>query len=163
VSPGLGLGVRLWFVSLMLHGDVTFLDSSSGAIDDDMQLWSLDLEAALRFLHGRFQPYVLVGAGYSGLAGIDDLLDDQRREAEAHGGNARLGLGFDYYMTKALTLGFRGHADGLLLASRVSFLELATPEQVDTLGETRARLREADGSIAGFSYAGGVTFGVHSL
>jgi hypothetical protein len=163
VAPGLGVGIRLWFVSLMVHGDVTFLNTSNGALDDDMQLWSLDLEAALRFIQGRLQPYILLGAGYSALAGVHDLLDDQRREAEAHGGNARLGAGVDYYLTKELTVGLRGNVDGLLLASRVSFLELAEPERVDTINETRARLREADGSVAGFSYAAGLTFGVHYL
>ncbi len=162
-SPGLGLGVRLWFVSLMLHGDVTFLSSTSGPIDDDMQLWNLDLEAAMRFLQGRIQPYLLLGGGYSALAGIDGLLDDRRSEAEAHGANARLGAGVDYYLTKNLTLGLRGGVDGLWLASRVSLLELAEPEKVDTLNETRARLREADGSVAGFAYAAGVTFGMHYL
>ena len=162
-SPGLGLGVRIMFVSLMVHGDFTFLNANSGGFDDEMQLWNFDLEAALRFMQGRFQPYILLGGGYSVLAGVDDFSDDRRREADADGGNARLGLGFDYYLTKDLTLGFRGSVDGLLLASRVSFLELAEPERVDTLNETKARLREADGSAGGFSYAAGLTFGVHYL
>jgi hypothetical protein len=160
-SPGVGLGVKLWFVSLMLHGDVTFLSATSGAIDDDMQLWNVDLEASMRLLQGQLQPYFLIGGGYSALAGVDDLLDGQRREAEGHGANARLGLGLDYYLDDHFTLGFRGTVDGLWLASRVSFLELAQPEQVDTLRETRARLREADGSVAGLGYAAGVTFGAH--
>jgi hypothetical protein len=162
VSPGVGLGVRLWFVSLMMHGDVTFL-SDSGAIANDLQLWNLDLEGAFRMMQGRFQPFLLIGVGYSALAGASDVFDTGSSTADAHGANGRLGLGFDYYFHPHLTVGFRAHADGLLLASRISVTELATPQKVDTLGETKDRLREADGSLAGMSYAAGLTFGLHYL
>jgi hypothetical protein len=159
-SPGIGLGVRLWFVSLMLHGDVTFLTDDSGVLDDGLELWNLDVESAWRLMQGRFQPYLLIGVGYSALGGISDVIDNVRAAADAQGANARLGLGFDYYFHRHMTLGFRAHADGLLLTSRVSVAELATPEKVDTLGETKARLEEADGSIMGLCYAAGLTFGV---
>jgi hypothetical protein len=162
VSPGVGLGMRLWFVSLMLHGDVTFL-SDSGAIADDLELWNLDLEGAFRMMQGRFQPFLLIGVGYSALAGASDVFDTGSSKADAHGANGRLGIGFDYYFQPHLTVGFRAHADGLLLASQVSVTELATPQKVDTLGETKERLREADGSLAGMSYAAGLTFGLHYL
>jgi hypothetical protein len=162
LSPGVGLGVRLWFVSLMLHGDVTFL-SDSGAIADDLELWNLDLEGAFRMMQGRFQPFLLLGVGYSALAGASDVFDTGSSTADAHGANGRLGLGFDYYFHRHMTVGFRAHADGLLLASRISVTELATPQKVDTLGETKERLREADGSLAGMSYAAGLTFGLHYL
>ena len=161
VSPCIGLGVRLWFVSLMLHGDVTFLNTDSNALDDGLELWNLDIESAWRLVQGRFQPYLLLGIGYSALGGVSDVIDNVRRAADANGANARLGLGFDYYFHRHMTFGFRAHADGLLLSSRVSVSELATPEKVDTLGETKARLQEADGSIMGLSYAAGLTFGVH--
>jgi hypothetical protein len=159
-SPGLGLGVRLWFVSLMLHGDVTFLSDDSGVLEDGLELWNLDLESAWRLMQGRFQPFLLLGIGYSALGGISDVIDNVRAAADAQGANARLGLGFDYYFHRHMTLGFRAHADGLLLASRVSVADLTTPEKVDTLGETKARLQEADGSIMGLCYAAGLTFGV---
>jgi hypothetical protein len=159
-SPGLGLGVRLWFVSLMLHGDVTFLSDDSGVLDDGLELWNLDIESAWRLMQGRFQPYLLLGVGYSALGGISDVIDNVQAAADAQGANARVGLGFDYYFHRHMTLGFRAHADGLLLASRVSVADLATPEKVDTLGETKARLQEADGSIMGLCYAAGLTFGV---
>jgi hypothetical protein len=159
-SPGLGVGVRLWFVSLMLHGDVTFLSDDSGVLDDGLELWNLDVESAWRLMQGRFQPYLLLGVGYSALGGISDVIDNVRAAADAQGANGRLGLGFDYYFHRHMTLGFRAHADGLLLTSRVSVAELTTPEKVDTLGETKARLQEADGSIMGLCYAAGLTFGV---
>ncbi|HMI91393.1 MAG TPA: hypothetical protein VK509_08520, partial [Polyangiales bacterium] len=160
LSPGLGVGVRLWFVSLMLHGDVTFLSDDSGVLDDGLELWNLDIESAWRLMQGRFQPYLLLGIGYSALGGISDVIDNARAAADAQGANARLGLGFDYYFHRYMTLGFRAHADGLLLTSRTSVADLTTPEKVDTLGETKERLQEADGSIMGLCYAAGLTFGV---
>lgn len=163
VSPGLGLGVRLWFVSLMLHADVTFMSETGRAIDDDMELWNLDIESAFRMMQGTFQPFLLIGVGYSALGGISDVIDNVASAANAHGANARLGLGFDYYFNPHMTVGFRAFADGLLLASRVSVSELAAPEKVDTLGETKQRLRDADGSVAGFCYAAGLSFGLHYL
>jgi hypothetical protein len=161
VSPGVGLGVRLWFVSLMLHGDVTFLNHSGNVLADELTLWNLDIESAWRMVQGRFQPYLLLGVGYSALGGIGEVLDNASSAEDADGANVRLGLGFDYYFHRHMTVGFRAHADGLLLASRVSVSDLAAPEKVDTLGETKARLQEADGSMMGFTYAAGLTFGVH--
>lgn len=160
-SPGLALGVRLWFVSLMLRADVTLLSESGSVLRDELELWNLDLESAFRLMQGRLQPYLLLGIGYSALGGVGDVIDNVT--AEAHGANARFGLGFDYYVHPHITVGFRAHADGLLLASRVSVGELTTPEKVDTLGETKMRLREADGSIAGLCYVAGLTFGLHYL
>jgi hypothetical protein len=162
-SPGLSLGVRLWFVSLKLRGDVTFLGDNGGFVEDDLQLWNLDLEGALHLTPARFQPYLLLGLGYSALGGIGDVIDNARRAADAKGANARLALGFDYYLSEEFSLGARAGVDGLLLAAHASVRDLATPESVDTLGETEDRLREADGSMLGLSYAAGLTFGVHGL
>jgi hypothetical protein len=148
----------------MLRADVTLLNASDGsALDDELDLWNLDLEGAFRFSQSKLQPYLLLGVGYSALGGIEDVIDNARRAADAQGANLRAGFGFDYYLSRIATIGARAQVDGLLLASHVSVRELAEPEQVDTLAETEDRLREADGSIAGLSYAASITFGLHAL
>jgi hypothetical protein len=163
VAPGLGLGVRLWFVSLTARGDVAFFNWTQGAaFDDQFRMYNLDLEIAFRAPLGRLEPYLMFGGGFSGLGGLSQVLGPERREGSSRGGNVRAGLGLDYFMGRFGLLGLRGSVDGVFLSSTVPVLELLTPEQVDTVGQAEARVRDTDGLIGGYSLSlslvGGLRF-----
>jgi len=66
------------------------------------------------------------------------------------GANVRAGLGLDFYVIPLLSLGARFTGE-LLFLSRpgVPIRDLATAQQVSTIGEAKARLLEADGSSIG--------------
>jgi hypothetical protein len=161
VAPGLGVGVRLWFVSLMLRPEVAFFQGTRGdAFDNSFRLWSFDLELLFRAPLGRFQPYLLLGGGYSAMGALAEVVDGRRREALARGGNVRAGIGFDVFLAQAWMVGLRATIDGIFLSSKVPVSELLTPEQVDTVGQAEHRARDADGFMSGLSPSLALTFGV---
>lgn len=77
----------------------------------DMKLWTLGLEGGLHWPFGAFEPYVTLGAGYiqaGSLPGPDD--------PTLRGVDARLGGGFDYYLTNMFSVGVNAGADLLFLS-----------------------------------------------
>ncbi len=162
-APSLGVGMKLWFVTLGVTGRVAHL---SGAAPErgtaEVELWSLDGEVAFRAPLGALEPYVLVGGGYSTFGGMDDMVDGLGSGLDVNGANARGGLGFDYYFTRRLSLRFEGTGDILFLSRPgVPARDLATPKEIGTLDEAQERLLEADGSSAGLSFAVSGGVGVH--
>jgi hypothetical protein len=111
---------------------------------------------------GPFEPYVQVAGGYSALGGLDDALQGLRQGLDVNGVNARLGLGFDYYLKRHLSIGLRSSGELLFLSRRgVPVRDLLEPKQVDTLGDLRARLLEGDGSTIGTAVSVAGDVGLH--
>ncbi len=162
-APSLTVGTKLWFVSLGVTGRVAHL---SGAAEEretsEVDLWSLDGEVAFRAPLGPLEPYVLFGGGYSTFGGMGDVVDGLGGGLDVNGANLRGGLGFDYYLTRDLSLRLEGASDVLFLARPgVSARELAEPKEVGTLDEAEERLLEADGSSAGLAFGVNAGLGVH--
>lgn len=162
-AASLGIGTRLWIFGLGLTGQVARL---SGAAPErgtrDVTLWSVDGELSFRSPIGRFVPFVLLGAGYSTFGGLGDMVDGLGRGLDIDGINVRGGLGLEYYLTAALSLHLALESDLLFLARKgVAARDLAEPKEVGTLNEAEARILEADGSSAGFSYGADAGIGVH--
>jgi hypothetical protein len=117
---------------------------------NDLQLYSIDAELGVRIPIVRFEPYLLVGGGYSAFGGLDDAISGVGQGLAVDGANVRAGLGLDFYVIPLLSLGARFTGE-LLFLSRpgVPIRDLATAQQVNTVGEAKARLLEADGSSIG--------------
>src|SRR4029079_11054398 len=147
----LGVGFRLLPLTLGLRAGVAaFGDSSPTRSVNDMQLYSIDAEIGVRIPVARFEPYLLVGGGYSAFGGLDDAISGVSQGLAVDGANVRAGLGLDFYVSPLLSLGARFTGE-LLFLSRpgVPIRDLATAQQVSTIGEAKARLLEADGSSIG--------------
>lgn len=161
IAPSVALGVRLWFLSLAARGEVAFFNGSKrAAYDSQFQMFNLDLELAFRAPLGRLEPYVLLGGGYSGVGSLSAQVDGQKRHASTHGGNIRTGLGLDVFVGRFGMFGVRATLDGVFMSSKVRMATLVKPQQVDTVGDAKARLRQADGVLAGFSPAITLTAGL---
>jgi hypothetical protein len=158
-----GLGARLLFVTLGARFTGGFFrDDSEERTLGGYQLWSLDGELGVRLPFGRVEPYVQVSAGYSSLGGLGDALEGLRRGVDIAGLNTRLAFGFDVYLNRRLSLGLRGTGELLFLSRRgVPVRDLLEPRQVDTLGELRTRLLEANGSTVGTALSLYGNIGVH--
>ncbi len=151
---GLGVGLRLMFVSLAVNGKVDLFDDESAThAVDNLQLWTIDGNLLLHLLTGyRIEPYLQLGAGYSAFAGVDDALSGGGFGIS--GWNLHAGVGLDYFVSDHVSIGG-------LLAGQLMFLtrpgtsaiSLLTPEEVDTVGQARDRLLEADESSVGTGFS----------
>ncbi len=153
-TVGLGAGVRLLFISLAARGSVAFFsDANVNRRVGDMQLWSLDGDLFLHLLSGYdIEPYVVLGGGYSTFGEVGDAM--QRGGYSVSGANLHAGVGLDIFLNEDVSIG--GQLSGsltFLARPGVSARDLLTPEEVETVGEARARLLEADGSSIGTGYA----------
>lgn len=162
-APSLGIGAKLWFVTLGVTGRVAHLSGAAPEREStDLDLWSLDGEVAFRAPLGPLEPYVLFGAGYSTFGGMGDVVDGLGAGLDINGVNLRGGLGFDYYLTRELSLRLEGSSDILFLARPgVAARDLAEPKKVGTLDEAEERLLQADGSSAGLAFGVTAGLGVH--
>ncbi len=162
-APSLGVGIKLWFVTLGVTGRVAHLSGAAPERETTaVELWSLDGEVAFRAPLGALEPYVLIGGGYTTFGGMDDMVDGLGRGLDVNGANARGGVGFDYYVTRRLSLRVEGTGDVLFLTRPgVPARDLAHPKEIGTLDEAQERLLEADGSSAGLSFGVGAGVGVH--
>jgi hypothetical protein len=161
-SAWLALGTKLWFVGLDLTGRVTELSGAAAERGtSNLTLWSLDAEVTFRAPLGRFEPFVLLGAGYSTFGGMSDLAGIGEG-LDIDGMNLRGGFGLDYYLTRMFSLRVALEGDLLFLARKgVPARDLTRPKEVGTLNEAEARILEADGSSAGFGYGLSAGAGVH--
>jgi hypothetical protein len=159
----LGVGVRLSVLTLGVRAGVAaFQDSTPGRSVDTLQLYSLDAELGFRIPLGRVEPYLLLGGGYSAFGGLDDAIRGVGRGLAMDGANLRAGLGVDVFVSGALSLGARLSADVLFLSRPgVPIRDLATAQQVNTLGVARTRLLEGDGSSVGTAINLSIGPGIH--
>ena len=161
IAPALAVGVRLWFVSIGLRGELGMFQGVKGdAFDNHFRFYNLDLELAFRAPLGRVEPWLLLGGGYSGLGGLSKMIDGSRRSGQSQGGNLRAGLGLDVFFRERGLFGARLLVDGVFLSSEVPIRDLAAQERVDTVGEAKARARDANGLVVGLSPSLGIVVGM---
>ena len=150
-----GLGLRLGVFTLGLRGGVaSFEDRSVERSVGDYHLWSLSLEGGTHVRLGPIEPYLLLGGGYSTFGGLDDAVEGLGAGLDIDGVHARGGVGVDLHLASWLTLGARGTGDMLFLGRRgMPVRDLAEPQEVDTIGETKTRLLEGDGASIGAAWS----------
>lgn len=159
----LGLGLRWLFFTLGARVTAAFFsDAIPGSSENSSQFYSIDAELGFRVPAGRFEPYVLFGAGYSVFGGLGDALSGVTQGLNVDGANLRLGFGLDYFLTNTWSIGVRGTGELLFLSpSGVPIRDLARPESVNTVREARTRLAEGEGSSAGTAFSITIGPGVH--
>lgn len=162
-AADLGVGLRVSTLTLGVRGRVIALqDSEAERTVGGHQLWNLDAELGLRVPFGRIEGHLMIAGGYSKFGGLNDALRGAKRGVDIDGANARLGLGVDYFVSQALSLGVRGAAGVLFLSrSAIPLRELAYMEEVGTISEAEARVLEGDGTTVGTSYQIVAGPGVH--
>jgi hypothetical protein len=159
---GAGGGLRLLFLTL----GPRFRTGSF----DEWSLWTLDLEAGIHLPLGRLEPYFTFAAGYAKLV-TGDAFSLAPSDVSIRGFNARLGIGFDVYANKYLTLG--AYATGELLAMSRPGADLTTSPQAkaqmceaiaDPMQKEQcaaSAVYAADGSSLGMAGTLGAVLGVH--
>jgi hypothetical protein len=111
---GAALGLRLVFLSAGVRFRYALLP--------DWKLWTLGAEAGLHMQLGSIEPYATLGLGYVRVAGIEPTpvggapAPGATTKVSAGGFDARLALGFDYYLTNLFSLGVNVSGDIFTLA-----------------------------------------------
>lgn len=107
---GVGAGVRLIFLTI----GARFRLAQLGTYD----LWTLNGEVGLHVPLGVLEPYVVFGAGYASLGGVEDndRLGFDAGSIDASGFDVRLGGGLDWYVNPLLSLGAQGSVELLALS-----------------------------------------------
>jgi hypothetical protein len=162
-TANVGAGFRLLFLTLGVRGRVTSFDNSAPGQDvSTWQIWTLDGEAGLRIPLGRLEPHAVMALGYASFGGFDTAVRGLSAGLDVHGVDARVGGGVDYWVAPAVSVGVDASA-GLLAVARegVSARDLATPKQVGTINEAKARVLEANGSSVGSTFALTAALGLH--
>lgn len=162
-AVSVGAGVRLVFLTLGVRGHVaSFQDDSPTSTVGAWQIWSLDGELGLRAPLGRVEPHGAVAAGYASFGGFGSAVRGLSSGLDVHGWDGRLDGGVDYWVTHALSVGV-DLSGGLLAIVRpgISARDLATPQEVGTINEAKARVLEANGSSVGWMFEATLDLGVH--
>jgi hypothetical protein len=162
-TANVGGGFRLLFLTLGVRGRVTSFENSAPGQDvSTWQIWTLDGEAGLRIPLGRLEPHAAIALGYASFGGFDTAVRGLSAGLDVHGVDARVGGGLDYWVAPAVSVGVDASA-GLLAVARegVSARDLATPKQVGTINEAKARVLEANGSSVGSTFALTAALGLH--
>jgi hypothetical protein len=162
-TVGLGLGVRWLVLTFGARATATFFNESSNVrADDASQFYSIDGELGMRIPAGRLEPFIVFGAGYSRFGGLGDAISGLGKGLDIDGGNLRLALGLDYFVSKSWSIGARATGELLFLArSGVPIRDLAQAQSVNTLGEARARLLQGEGTSAGSALSFTIGPGLH--
>ena len=155
---GAGLGVRLVFITLGARFRLASFEIG--------QLWTLNGEVGLRIPLGALEPYFTLGGGYASLGSFDtDKLGSDFNDAgvEIRGYNIRGGVGFDYYLSNAFSLG--ANLTGEMLGLTRPGVD---PSKLQATGTTsndpdalKAEVYQASGSSLGAAVSGTVVIGLH--
>jgi hypothetical protein len=145
---GAGAGLRLLYFTAGARFRYGLLD--------ELHLWTLGLELALRVPMGRLEPYAFVGAGYARGAnskGSDRIaaLGESTGDLVLGGVDARLGGGVDYFVTPVFSVGGRVEADVLFLGRDATLESEAGQDSIYA----------KSGSGIGLSAAAFVDLGLH--
>jgi hypothetical protein len=162
-TANVGAGIRLVFLTLGVRGHVaSFEDNAPTRSVGAWQIWSLDGELGLRAPLGRLEPHGAVAMGYASFGGLGTALRGLSAGLDIHGVDGLLEGGVDYWVTRAVSVG-ADLSGGLLAIVRpgVSARDLATPKEIGTINEAKARVLEANGSSVGWMFAATGEVGVH--
>ncbi len=151
---GAGLGIRLLFLTLGARARVGFFSA--------WQLFSLGGELGFKIPIGNFEPHLELGAGYSGLGSVTGAVSGAADAISIRGLDARLGGGFDYYVTPVLSLGANISWELLVLTRPgVSPDEIARIKASANVDAARADALAAEGSGYGSALAITAMAGLH--
>lgn len=153
-TVGVGLGVRLLFLTLGARGRV--------GLFDPWDLFTVGGELGVHIPLGRVEPHFELGGGYAALGNVGGLAKGSTDAISISGGYGRISAGLDVFITPLFSIGLLGAADLLALA-RPGF----TPAQLQSLqsnpsvSDAQKTVLAAQGSSLGL--AGGVTgvLGLH--
>ena len=162
-TANVGAGIRFVFLTLGLRGRVSsFEDNAPAQTVGAWQIWTLDGEIGLRVPLRRIEPHTALAAGYTSFGGFGTALHGLSAGLDVHGVDVRLDAGVDYWITHGISIGVDASA-GVLAVARpgISARDLATPKQVGTINEAKARVLEASGSSVGSMYALTGDLGLH--
>jgi hypothetical protein len=164
---GLGVGVRLFFLTLGLRGRI--------GIYDEYNYVSLNPEVGLHFkITDNVEFALSLSGGYSALGGFkaNNLLDSS--VVNVRGFNVRAGLNLDYYFSHFFSLGVMGTAEVLAMTrpgvsvSSIKDASANTNTNISTSQDAaaaEAQLQQqaalVEGSGVGVAFTGSMVFGVH--
>jgi hypothetical protein len=152
-SFGAGAGIRIVFFTLGVRGRVaSFTDTDPSHDVHGWTMASLDGEVGFRAPLGRVEPWMTLGAGYTTLGGFGEAVRGLSSGLNVNGFNTRLGIGFDYFLGKNVSVGASGSGEVLALTRPgVPVREIAAIPETQTLGVAAQRFLEANGSTYGLA------------
>jgi hypothetical protein len=157
---GAAAGLRFVFLTLGVRGRVaSFTDDAPSHTVHGWTMSSIDGELGFRAPLGRTEPYLTLASGYTTLGGFGSAVSGLSSGLSANGFDARVGLGFDYFLSRWISIGAAGSAEILALTRPgVPVREVAALPQTQTLDVAAVRFLEANGSTYGTALAltGGV-------
>lgn len=86
----------------------------------DFDLWSVVGEGTMRLPLGHFEPYALIGAGYSQLVGLGRSAGAGATTTNAGGFDLRVAVGADYYLSNTFSVGAQVSGDAMFLSQSTS-------------------------------------------
>jgi hypothetical protein len=162
-TANLGAGFRLVFLTLGVRGHVaSFQDDTPTHSVGSWQIWTLDGELGLRVPLGRLEPHGAIAVGYASFGGLGTAVRGLSAGLDVHGIDGRIDGGLDYWVTHNISVG-ADVTTGLLAVARpgVSARDLATPKEIGTINDAKARVLEANGSSVGWLFAVTGDLGFH--
>jgi hypothetical protein len=152
---GAAVGVRFVFLTLGVRGRVaSYQDDDPSRNVNGWTMSSLNGEVGLRAPLGRLEPFMTVGGGYTTFGGFGSAIDGAGRGVNVNGANARLALGFDYFVSRYLSLGAAGTGEVLMLTRPgIPVREVAKLPGSRTAEDATVRFLESNGSTYGAALA----------
>jgi hypothetical protein len=159
-SLGVGAGLRFGFLTVGARGRVVSFEDASTV--GPWQIWTLDAELGVRVPLHRLEPHLSFSGGYSSFGGFHDAVSGLSGGLDVHGADFALGMGVDYWITRTVSVGADVQGQVLAIArSGISVRDLATPREVGTINDAKARILEANGTSLGTALLATVALGVH--
>jgi hypothetical protein len=151
---GAGLGFRLLFLTIGARGRVGFFPA--------WQLFSVGGEVGFHIPVGNLEPHFDFGFGYTALGSFSGAVSGANDAISIRGLDARVGGGFDYFITPVFSLGANVSWEFLALTrpglSPEAVANLQTDPNVDS---ARAQALAAEGSGYGSALAVTAVAGLH--
>lgn len=162
-QAGAAVGVRLVFLTLGVRGRVaSFQDDDPTHHVRDWTMSSLDGEVGVRVPLKRAEPYLTLGAGYTTFGGFGSAIDGASKGLNVNGFNMRVGAGFDYFVSRYVSVGALGTAEVLALTRPgIPVREVAKLPASQTSDVAVVRALEARDSTYGLALALTGGLGVH--
>jgi len=159
-AAGAAIGLRLVFLTLGVRGRVaTFQNDDASQAVRGWTMSSINGELGLRVPLRRLEPFLTLGAGYTTFGGFGTAIRGLENGMNVNGVNARAGLGFDYFLSRHVSLGALGTAELLALTRPgVPVRTVAALPASDSVPEAANRFLAAEGSSYGtaLSLTGGL-------
>lgn len=151
---GAGLGLRLLFLTLGARGRIGFFPA--------WQLFSVGGELGFHIPVGNFEPHFDFGFGYTALGSFSGAVSGANDAISIRGFDARVGGGFDYFITPVFSLGANVSWEFLALTRPgLSPEAIASLETDPNVESARAQALAAEGSGYGSALAVTAVAGLH--